>query len=442
MKHTSVRIWEIELKGFKNVVHGKISLFGKPPFKGAVPGSGKSGILGIYGQNGSGKTAVVEALELVQTLLSGASLPEDSASYIGKEEKECQIRTTFLIETETSYNISLAEYQVKLRLLPEQEFEISEEALLTANWNGSKFERKKRLFRRRTESKTSFLFGSENKNSPPDCPFLTKILCEYAQTSLFVISNAYSGAISMDWVIPLSYCLEIDNKITKGVLSLGLEKPSLLDKGQLKLLEQIVEGINCVLSVLIPGLFLGIRQAGAPAQEKGKYSIELVSKRGKTTKTTIPLKDESEGILKIISILNALICVYNNPGACLILDELDSGIYEYLLGELLSAFEKGAKGQLIFTSHNLRPLEMLSRENILFSTTNPSNRYIHLKKGKKGNLREAYLRSITLGGQKEEVYAETDRVEIGRAFRCGGKAGTNGFKDQESHPFYCGRADR
>ena len=39
------------------------------------------------------------------------------------------------------------------------------------------------------------------------------------------------------------------------------------------------------------------------------------------------------------------------------IDELDSGIYEYLLGECLEVMQDKAKGQLIFTSHNLRPLE-------------------------------------------------------------------------------------
>jgi len=108
---------------------------------------------------------------------------------------------------------------------------------------------------------------------------------------------------------------------------------------------------------------------------------------------------------------------------CLIIDELDAGIYEYLLGEILSVFEKGAKGQLIFTSHNLRPLEMIHKRSILFSTANPSNRYIRLQNVKSNNnLRDMYLRSITLGGQPEEIYEETDSVEIGRAFRRAGKA--------------------
>ena len=49
------------------------------------------------------------------------------------------------------------------------------------------------------------------------------------------------------------------------------------------------------------------------------------------------------------------------------IDELDAGIFEYMLGELLDIFNQSAKGQLIFTSHNLRALEMLDKDSIMFS---------------------------------------------------------------------------
>ena len=57
-------------------------------------------------------------------------------------------------------------------------------------------------------------------------------------------------------------------------------------------------------------------------------------------------------------------------------DELDSGIYEYLLGECLEVMQDKAKGQLIFTSHNLRPLEILENDSLLYTTVNSENCYI------------------------------------------------------------------
>lgn len=150
------------------------------------------------------------------------------------------------------------------------------------------------------------------------------------------------------------------------------------------------------------------------------YKVELVSVRDNAL--PIPIRMESEGIIKIISILNALIQAFGNPSICLVIDELDAGIFEYMLGELLDIFAKSAKGQLIFTSHNLRALEMLDRDSIMFSTTNPYKRYIHMKSIKvSNNLRDIYLRGITLGGQDEPIYEETDSLKIARAFRKAGR---------------------
>ena len=111
------------------------------------------------------------------------------------------------------------------------------------------------------------------------------------------------------------------------------------------------------------------------------------------------------------------------------IDELDSGIYEYLLGECLEVMQDKAKGQLIFTSHNLRPLEILENDSLLYTTVNPENCYIkssYIKNTQ--NTRLSYLRTIKLGGQKEKLYNETNIYEMELAMRTGKKAVlTNGF---------------
>lgn len=167
---------------------------------------------------------------------------------------------------------------------------------------------------------------------------------------------------------------------------------------------------------------LKIKDYGRQTLDSGEdgWKVELMSKRENISE--IPIRMESEGIIKLISILNALILAFGNPSICLAIDELDAGIFEYMLGELLDIFNKSAKGQLIFTSHNLRALEMLDKENIMFSTVNPMNRYIHMKNVREtNNMRNLYIRSITLGGQDEVIYEETDSLKIARAFRKAGR---------------------
>lgn len=147
--------------------------------------------------------------------------------------------------------------------------------------------------------------------------------------------------------------------------------------------------------------------------------IDLVSKKNNKE---IPLKYESEGIKKIVSILQLLVVVFNQPSITVAIDELDSGIFEYLLGELLRIISEKGKGQLIFTSHNLRPLETIDRDFVAFTTTNKDNRYIRMTSVRdNNNLRDFYYRDIMLGEQEDEVYDITNNAEITLAFREAGE---------------------
>ena len=138
----------------------------------------------------------------------------------------------------------------------------------------------------------------------------------------------------------------------------------------------------------------------------------------------VPLLYESAGIKKLISICSNLVACYNRGAYCLVVDELDSGIYEYLLGECIEVMQEKAKGQLIFTSHNLRPLEVLKNESLIYTTVNPQNRYIKSVNIKNTqNKRLSYLRSIKLGGQKEKLYNETNIYKMELAMKRAGKVG-------------------
>ncbi|MDD4110952.1 MAG: ATP-binding protein, partial [Clostridia bacterium] len=143
--------------------------------------------------------------------------------------------------------------------------------------------------------------------------------------------------------------------------------------------------------------------------QSGK-SIELVTNRDGFK---IPMRNESTGILKIISIIQTLIAYCTYDDIFVAIDELDAGIFEYLLGNLLCLLSKEGKGQLFFSSHNLRPLEILNKNCIYFSTSNPLNRYIKMSNVKKNNnLRDFYLRTVELGGQKEYLYNDDDMAGL------------------------------
>lgn len=135
----------------------------------------------------------------------------------------------------------------------------------------------------------------------------------------------------------------------------------------------------------------------------------------------LPLRDESDGVRKIISVLSLIIAAFNQKSVTVAIDEFDAGIFEYLLGEILQALEESGKGQFIFTSHNLRPLEVIDKKFLYFTTTNPDNRYIRLKNiSATNNLRDTYFREIILCEQEEEIYNKTKRFKIIAALKKAG----------------------
>ena len=237
---------------------------------------------------------------------------------------------------------------------------------------------------------------------------------------MFVINTANSGLISMN-ALPLDFMYEEQGLSAIGNLMVSLEKPTVIPQDAYDVVKKLVVDMNVVLRQIVPGLTIGVRDLGVQLLKNGKVATKIQLVSHKNSKE-IPLQYESEGIKKIISILQLLIVIYNKPSITVAIDELDSGVFEYLLGELLRIISENGKGQLIFTSHNLRPLETLDRGFVAFTTTNPENRYIRLAYVKTNhNLRDFYYRDIMLGEQDEPVYETTNNYEIAFAFREAGE---------------------
>lgn len=459
MMEPIVRLASLKLVNIKNVKNGTIVLPNTAKKELSAEGAE---ILGIYGQNGSGKTAIIDTLYYLQRIMIGEELETELSDYIDACSNSAEIIVDFNIFNddvifEVGYHLWLAKN--------EKEVFISRETLSCAKTeNGNRtnktifmdyqrqerdyiFKPQKRLdelievdkeiktdlivARKMAEkSNCSYIFGESSRevfcktyeNNFKNYSFIIGALFDFALKDLFVIQNSHSGVISANVLLPMAFRFENDDIGMKGDFAVPLTEPIVLDEKRRVVLEVIVEQINTVLYTIIPGLSVTIKNHGKQTLDSGEegWKVELLSKR--QDRPEIPIRMESEGIIKIISILNALIQAFGNPSICLVIDELDAGIFEYMLGELLDIFNKSAKGQLIFTSHNLRALEMLDKESIMFSTANPNNRYIHMKNVRESNnWRNLYIRSITLGGQDEVIYEETDSLKIARAFRKAGR---------------------
>jgi hypothetical protein len=174
-----------------------------------------------------------------------------------------------------------------------------------------------------------------------------------------------------------------------------------------------------VISSIIPGLTILCKSQKSSLDENDdQHEVELFSQREELG--TFPFKHESLGIKKILSFIVMLIAAYNDPSFTLAIDELDSSVFEYLVGELVGIMNATGQGQLIFTSHNLRPLEMLEWHSITFTTTNRNDRYSQIKTKRTNNLRDVYFRQISIGGDDTELYNGLSKNRIAQAFRMAG----------------------
>lgn len=454
-----VRLASLNILNIKNVRSGQIVL---PMAFRKQLSYRHAEVLGLYGQNGSGKTAVIDTLYYLQGIMVGNTLEEELVDYIGINNNQAEITADFNIFAgstiyEVSYRVILQRKEKRAEIIRESlscavnEGECRSNKTVFMDYQRSDrdtiFSPKKRLnevIEDNEENKTdlivarkmaekencSYIFGESSRdifcrNYENDFRHYSetiKALFKFALKDLFVIRNSHSGVISANVLLPMAFQIEQNEIGMKGDLAVPLTEPVILDEERKNILDTILEQVNMVLFTIIPGMKIAVYDHGRQLTDSGEngYRVEIVSIRDNMP--PIPIRMESEGIIKIISILNILIQAFGNYSVCLAVDELDAGIFEYMLGELLDIFNKSAKGQLIFTSHNLRPLEMLDKDSIMFSTVNPDRRYIRMKNVKaSNNLRDMYLRGITLGGQDEIIYEETDSLKIARAFRKAGR---------------------
>lgn len=467
MTFTNVRIHKISIFDFKNIGFGSINFACSKKGEQSVVD-----IMGLYGQNGSGKTALIDALTILKTVLSGRSLSDDCVNYIKKGKHSAHLEYFFEIRLkEEKFNIQYSFDLVKKEAESESNIEnvdltrkyqvvIENEVLkMSGAISGNKFkmqpiintssqyepfgpitkyneiigndrEIRNRLMVNKqlaNERSQSFIFTKETILSiRANCiineyKLIIDSLVQYGNFYLYVVDTKSAGLINLNAALPFFFRFDSEKSISAGSIAVKLEGSSIVPTHVCEIIQKAISNMNTVLEQLIPGLNVRLENLGVtllPDRSEGCI-VELVSvKNG----DALPLRYESEGIKKIISILQLLIAMYNNEGMTVAIDELDAGIFEYLLGELLKIISESGKGQLIFTSHNLRPLETIDKKFIFFTTTNPQNRYVQLENVQtNNNMRYFYYRDIVLGGQKEELYERTNNYEISLSFKEAGE---------------------
>ncbi len=439
----TVRLESLRMKNFKNVRNGEIFFSEqKKVSRGDIDEDDFSSILGVYGQNGSGKTTCLNALRLIQIIFSGASIPFYFNEYISNGCNELSVGADFLIKREdvyyyVIYDITISAENINASGVPSKILKISEEKLSYYKIDNQKkknniysFNKEKGVapvFLDKMESKDSAIYSyttsfesdtSISPNGMVSTIFSPKLVALVSKNKeklddyskilfdlrFFVIARLAIYSINYfneNEKVGIRFRLKEEYMKNELVASLGdIFVPfsiNNLPKENYLVFKKNIDRINKVLPSIIPDYKVDIIEANElnKFSDKDVVSFTLMSNRNGVK---VPLIHESNGIKKIISILSGLIDAYNHEGCLMAIDELDSGIFEYLLGEIVYAFENFGSGQLLFTSHNMRVLEKLNYKNIMFTTTDKENAFIQLSSIKENNnLRDLYYKYIANG---------------------------------------------
>lgn len=429
-----ISIKEMNIENYKNIEKGTIESLDLKKIK-KDPNMKENHVLGIYGQNGSGKTAVIEVLAILKLVLSGECLPTSVFEGISFDKEVATFGFTFFIEIREQVYLVYYSFELikRKKLVQNEKIKLKQYAngwsktrtiLETSVDSNSVLTPKKLETRIKKYEHDSYLNMRVYKE------LVSKLSCSYLfyEESFQLLKAVFKQEEIEEVLICLQHfgkhCLIILQNLYQGLKEIALIREYDKERIHLNLLEsntanestftlinKMLHQLNKVFKPIIPEMELIIHTHHTKIIENEKQIVFEVfsSKEG----YLLPLAKESSGIKKILSILNALIIMFNNPNITLAIDELDSGIFEFLLGELLRVIEESNQGYLFFTSHNLRALERLNKESIVFTTTNKKQRFVRLTKIRNtSNLREQYFRNLILKEQKEELYQEGNPYEI------------------------------
>lgn len=380
------RLSRIEIYNFKNIKRAELDF--------------KNSILGLYGPNGSGKTALIDVLDLIKTILCGHKISSDFLNMIHVDAEYSRIVVQFTMDEKERH--SEIEYSFKLN-----RFCIYDEILSYAYTDGETRVVKSKLIDTSNSptfspvSKYKSLIGTSKENELNVMAIKKMVRKEFrsfifSSEFLEVVRNRNNECKDEEFMRHM-YILESLVNFANYELFVVKSKcciddSMVLSKSALDVYKRKIESMNRVVPYLVPDLTLDVQVLGKELMRDSSvgYRVELVSNK-------IPFKYESDGVKRIVSILQPLIEIFNNTSVVVAIDDLDCGIHEYLFGEIVKLMCEQAKGQLIFTAHNLRPLEIINKKFLAFTTTDPDNRYVRYKNiAAHNNLRDVYLRDIAL----------------------------------------------
>lgn len=407
--------------------------------------------ISIYGENGSGKTNIVELFKLLQQ--STMSRATDIAmNKMPKEFWKIQEEMSDQLPTEIRQIFQLSFNLKEYRMLDEEESTEIEYGFKINDNDGFyyiKFDDEI------IEEKLYYMAGKQraylfqiNKENNKIIKNLNKniFINEKYNEELIDGIDKYWGKYTFLSLLSFEAIEKnkdyIDNNISKNIMEVIDKIWSMtvhVDKGALKIipdgfvkvrkLNNIQKGIvkkdklpeikkyENVLNIFFTQAYADIKEVKYKINEKEDrihYELYFYKMIGGQIKS-IPSRFESDGTRRILNQFDTIIG--SLLGETVIIDEIDNGIHDVLMKNIIMSIKDEITGQLIITTHNTLLLEILPKEYIyILSTDYNGNKTINsikeygIKIQKNNNARDLYFKGV-FGGIPTTDYIDFEEIK-------------------------------
>lgn len=407
--------------------------------------------ISIYGENGSGKTNIVELFKLLQQ--STMSRATDIAmNKMPKEFWKIQEEMSDQLPTEIRQIFQLSFNLKEYRMLDEEEATEIEYGFKINNKDGFYYIKFNDEI---IEEKLYYMAGKQraylfqiNKENNKIIKNLNKniFINEKYNEELIDGIDKYWGKYTFLSLLSFETIEKnkdyIDNNISKNIIEV-IDRIWLMtvhvDKGALKIipdgfvkvrkLNNIQKGIvkkdklseikkyENVLNIFFTQAYADIKEVKYEINEKEDrihYELYFNKMIGGQIKS-IPSRLESDGTRRILNQFDTIIG--SLLGETVIIDEIDNGIHDVLMKNIIMSIKDEITGQLIITTHNTLLLEILPKENIyILSTDRNGNKTINsikeygIKIQKNNNARDLYFKGV-FGGIPTTNYIDFEEIK-------------------------------
>lgn len=359
----------------------------------------------IYGENGSGKTAIVTAINIAKKIMLGPSYLQQAETQtflheiINKKTKEFQMEFEFALYDDNALSVYRYGFTLSQNMLGN--YELSGEFLKVID----RFTRNKRfapvyevadgqISQLDVEEPVSSIVRENTMNTLKNNSLAYMILINKipndeimfraACTILFFLSiNVYLDEEDMHEMYLINQVIstlhknggkhskELYSVINKQLFYIDSKGRDVVDKKDFPQYRKKVERLQEFIRIFKHDL----KTIKIDKRDNGTtYICELILDYGEYT---VNREFESTGIKKLIRIFDAL--VNADEGRISFIDEIDSNVNSVYLCKIVEYFMNYSKGQLCFTTHNLDVMSELKRNKCSIDFLSTNNKIVSWK---------------------------------------------------------------